>query len=76
MPLIWKRHAKFTAYHHDPLVRSIGFIGRKHIDIGTKRIHIRQTMRRIADAIDNHKGASVMCNLRDFGHGVDITDDI
>ena len=76
MSLIGQKLAQRPPYHHDTLMRPIGFIAGKEIDIGAHITDIRQTMWRITDPINADKSPCSMRQRGNFSDRIDLSDHI
>ena len=76
MRLIGQPVGKGTAHHHDPLMRAIGLVTGKHVDIGPQRTNISKAVWCHADAVNTGDSADGVRHLHNFGDRVFLSDDI
>ena len=76
MPLIGQPVGKRAAHDHHALMRAIGLVAGKQIDISAKRSDIRQTMRGHADTIDAGDSPRRMRHRHDPGDGIFLADNV
>jgi hypothetical protein len=73
MPLIWQQFPQGAAHDRQALMRSIGLVRGKKIDIRPHRAHVEKPVRRVRYAIDTEKCTRSMGQGGDFEHRVDLS---
>ena len=76
MPLIWERLTEVTPDHHDSLMRPIGFVRRKEVNVGAKSPNVWQSMRGVTDTIDTNTHTGLVRETCYLGGVIDLANNV